>query len=111
MIKVGKKLVLCAEHIGRIVHISLSANLATTWHLTGMYVLRHLVQNNFRVVPKKNGIYRRIVLPIDTISIIVGYYNIKCSSVWYHFDPITVYYKENISDNPNKTFHGIRGHN
>jgi hypothetical protein len=32
---------------------------------------------------------------IDTISRIVEYYNIKCSSVWYHFDPITVYYKEN----------------
>ena len=39
------------------------------WRMTGMYVFRHLGQDNFRVVPKKNGIYRRIVLPIDTIII------------------------------------------
>ena len=39
------------------------------WHMTEMYVFRHLGQDNFRVVPKKNGIYLRIVLPIDTIII------------------------------------------
>jgi hypothetical protein len=32
---------------------------------------------------------------------IVEYNNIKCSSVWYHFDPITVYYKEKTISNPN----------
>ena len=40
------------------------------------------VQSKFQIIPE-----------IDTISIIVEYYNIKCSSVWYYFDPITVYYK------------------
>ena len=38
---------------------------------------------------------------MDTISIIVEYYNIKCSSVWYYIDPITVYYKEKTISNPN----------
>jgi hypothetical protein len=33
------------------------------WRMTGMYVFRHFGQDNFRVVPKKNRIYRRIVLP------------------------------------------------
>ena len=32
---------------------------------------------------------------------IVEYNNIKCSSVWYHFDPITVYYKEKTISNLN----------
>ena len=32
---------------------------------------------------------------------IVEYYNIKCSNVWYHFDPITVYCKEKPISNPN----------
>jgi hypothetical protein len=27
------------------------------WRMTGMYVFRHFGQDNFRVVPKKNGIY------------------------------------------------------
>jgi hypothetical protein len=39
------------------------------WRMTGMYVFRHFGQDNIRVVPKKNRIYRRIVLPIDTIII------------------------------------------
>jgi hypothetical protein len=43
------------------------------------------------------------ILRLFTIKIsrIVEYYNIKCSSVWYHFDPITVYYKEKTTSNPN----------
>ena len=48
------------------------------------------VQSKFQIIPE-----------IDTISIIVEYYNIKCSSVWYHFDPVTVYYKEKTISNPN----------
>ena len=36
--------------------------------MTGMYVFHHLGQGNFRVVIK-NGIYRRIVPPIDTIIV------------------------------------------
>ena len=48
------------------------------------------VQSKFQIIPE-----------IATISIIVEYYNIKCSSVWYHFDPITVYYREKTISNPN----------
>jgi hypothetical protein len=49
------------------------------------------VQSNFQIIPE-----------IDTISMIVEYNNnIKCSSVWYHFDPITVYYKVKTISNPN----------
>jgi hypothetical protein len=48
------------------------------------------VQSKFQIIPE-----------IYTISIIVEYYNIKCSSVCYHFDPITVYYKEKTISNPN----------
>jgi hypothetical protein len=51
------------------------------------------------VVYHKN-INLNIIPEIDTISLIVEYNNIKCSSVWYHFDPITVYYKEKTISNP-----------
>jgi hypothetical protein len=43
----------------------------------------------------------QIISEIDAISMIVEYNNIKCSSVWYHFDPVTVYYKDKTISNPN----------
>jgi hypothetical protein len=52
-----------------LLRIKLYFRRSVVWRMTGMYVFRHLGQDNFRVLPKKNGIYRHIVLPIDTIII------------------------------------------
>jgi hypothetical protein len=43
----------------------------------------------------------QIISEIDAISMIVEYNNIKCSRIWYHFDLVTVYYKEKTISNPN----------